>query len=538
MLRYLFIIYLCCALLGQEGRAANYGQLRYHMISSYEVGQYSEALQWARKALNRAEQQYGKNSEEVYYLYLDMAAIYSHLDNWKQAAAYQQKGLKPIPISSSSGHAWFGEEYSSLAYWALLAGDREWSIRSYQTALDYWNKVKSKQASIEIGRISNWLASFALEDQENDKALKIALSGLEHYRKALGIHHERYANSCVTIGRILMQQREFERADGYFEKAIIRQEGSENDFSRSPLSSLQYRAINLVLAQRPEEAAQWFRIFFKEFNTRGDGSPRVLINTTNDLADAYFKSGAPRSAYLFIGEVLEQHLESWSELEGEAHADLLGLLIQHAYAADRIEKWEEAYQGYTKVIEFADNSDAAFDEVRFEAMAFMAYVQIKRGELDSAQEILDQAAEMLQEFTNPTDEQRGIIPAVQASIYYEREQWSESYPEAVRALDYLRSDFAESDLVMELVFIRSIIALELQREINQEMLQDMQAAVLRSRNAEIAEDQEVAMLQNIFQSLSETYRWQQLPWWKKPRVWIFGYPEDEELVVEAGEEQP
>jgi tetratricopeptide (TPR) repeat protein len=327
-------------------KAQSWGELNNKVILFYNQGDYQEAVQYAEKALQQAEVEFGKTHQNYGTSLNNLALLYESMGDYSKALPLYLEALENTEKSLGKEHSSYGVRLNNLAGLYRTMGDYSKALPLYLEALENTEKSLGKEHSW-YGVYLSGLASLYNSMGDYSKALPLCLQALENTEKSLGKEHSEYGVRLNNLAELYQTMGDYSKALPLYLEALENTEkslGKEHSSYGVYLSGLAFlynsmgdysKALPLYLEalENTEKSLgkehSWYGVYLNNlaelYRTMGDYSKALplyleaLENTEkslgkehssygvylNNLAELYESMGEYPKALLLYLEALE-----------------------------------------------------------------------------------------------------------------------------------------------------------------------------------------------------------------------------------------
>ena len=245
-------------------------------ITRRQAGQYRDAAELLRAALEIRERLLGEKHPDTAGTYNNLGTVYYNMGDYDRALEFYQIALDIKKKTLGPEHPNTARTYNNLAVAYKDTGDYDRALEFHQKALDIEEKVLGPKHPDTVMTYNN-LGAIYVHMRGYDRALEFHQKALDIEEKVLGPNHPDTARTYNNLGVIYAHMRDYTQALELNQKALAIQE-------------------KVLGPEHPDTAT-----------------------TYNNLAGIYFKMGdyAPALAYI------KKALNVWEKTLGPDHSDTL-----------------------------------------------------------------------------------------------------------------------------------------------------------------------------------------------------------------------
>ena len=302
-----------------------------------DLGQYSEAKEYYKKALIIRKEIYGEKHGDVAASYNNLGAVYRNLGQYSEAKEYYEKALIIRKEIYGEKHGNVAATYNNLGIVCRNLGQYSEAKEYNEKALIitkeiYGEKHGDVAASYKnLGGVYRDLGQHSKAKEYYEKALII---GKETY----GEHHGYVAASYYNLGIVYNDLGQYSEAKEYHEKAlIIRKEifGEKHGNVAASYNNLGIVYRNLGQYSEAKEYYEKALIIRKEIYGEKHGD---VAESYNNLGAVYNELGQ----YSEAKEYYEKALIITNEIYGEKHGDVAATYENQTNVYGNLGQYNEA----------------------------------------------------------------------------------------------------------------------------------------------------------------------------------------------------
>jgi CHAT domain-containing protein len=265
--------------------------LQHAMVlqSQWSKAPLEEAVKWASEALSIRQNILGKNSVECAPCLGKLAAFYSRLRQYPQAAAC---GLEAKTIIEEAGIT-DGPDYpivlNNLAGVYCNMGDYAKGEATYLISKQWMEQKKQRESRGYVQMLSQ-LANLHLWNSHHEKALEYASEATDIYKKIGGETDTYYAFPLRCMAQANMGLQRYEEAEKQLQKAleVVEKTVGKNDFRYADILSM---CATLYNSMKAYDKAIPILTESLQLAEKSAGKNNSYCTLLGDLATAYIETG-------------------------------------------------------------------------------------------------------------------------------------------------------------------------------------------------------------------------------------------------------
>ncbi len=317
----------------------------------FKQGDFSLAVQYAEKALAKAEKEYGKLHKYYYTSLNNLADLYQTIGHHDKALPLFIEALDVISKSLGKSHPDYSTILNNLALQFKTTGQYEKALPLFIEALDITSKYLGKDHAY-YGTSLNNLADLYKTMGYYEKAFPLMIEALDVTSKSLGKNHQDYSIRLNSLANLYLAMGQYAKALSLYLEALdvtSQSLGKNHSDYGMRLNNLAY----LYQTMGQYEKALPLYLEALEVTSKTLGENHSDYGTyVNNLADLYQTMGQYEKALpLFI-----EALDITSKSLGKNHKDYGNRLNNLALQYHMIGQYEKALLLYLESIELTSKT--------------------------------------------------------------------------------------------------------------------------------------------------------------------------------------
>lgn len=308
------------------------------------IGKYPAALTVAKKALNQAEIDFGRNHPKYAQTIGCIGRIYVYAGDYTNSEKYFLTSLDLYKKINNDRDSNYVEVIGNLGQLYQIKGDFNRSENFYVEALNLQERITGKENKRYLNMWGN-LGNLYVVTANYEKAEPVLLSSLRLKEKVFGKQHTSYVSALNSLGAMYSRKENYTLAEQYLQEArSIRQKalGANHPLIAPILDNLGY----LFLQQGAYEyAGAMFKQATTIYEKRTPGA-QAHLKSLNNTAVCYVNLKQPIKADSLYRKVLV----IMGEKLGVNHPDYAAVLDNLGVVVERQGKTEEALNLYQQAI--------------------------------------------------------------------------------------------------------------------------------------------------------------------------------------------
>lgn len=273
-------------------------------IGNYYMGNYNQALEWHKRALNIRETVLGKEHPCTAITYNNMASVYLEQGEYNEALGWYQRALLINEAVLGKKHRETATSYHNMGSVYSHQGEYGKALEWYRKDLSILETILDKNHPLIAGSFNDMAGVYCCQG-DYSKALELFKKALSIHETVLGMNHPQTAAIYGNIAVVYERKSEYGEALEWHRKALNITEiilGKEH-----PQTAAIYSNIASVYHSQGDnsQALGWYQ---KSLGIReavlGEEHPDTA-NTYSKIASVYSGQGKNSEALKWYGKALE-----------------------------------------------------------------------------------------------------------------------------------------------------------------------------------------------------------------------------------------
>ena len=306
----------------------------WYAMANYNMGGYSEALEYYQKDIDICERIYGTDHIVTAEVYNDIGSLYQELGEYPTALEYLSKALEVRQNILGPDHPDVAGSYNNLGLLLMNSGHYEEAENCFSRALDLIRKLRTFSPSF-VATVFDNCGLLLTYTGRYSEALKFLTKALEIREKELSPDHPNLAESHNNIAGVFSDMGDSSNALDHFKQALeieIKILGPEH-----PLTGLTYNNIVTEYLNLGDcNQAEPYNLKALEINEKSVGTmhPNTAITYSNTGA-IHFQKGEYPEALEFNRKALEIRMNVYGPGHPEvamSYRNIAGVYVEmHEY---------------------------------------------------------------------------------------------------------------------------------------------------------------------------------------------------------------
>ncbi len=318
-------------------------QLQEIVRRSLESGDVQGGLRANERAVEINAELFGEGSVAYAQLVVQSATIESNLRLVEQSVTHFHQGIETLKQNGYTNHPELELAHAGLA---SIYADKESfgpAIANQKEATRIAGLIWG-QESLAFANRAHQLGTLFHRAGNLDVAYQVIDEAKLIRQRQLGTEHPAFANSCLNLGVISMDQKRFDQADEYFSKAqsvFTKTLGPEAD---DTLRCQSHRATIYMLQQRPELAEPLLRAVVQTMRASQAGTNSGNVEKRLDHEYRLAISLSRQGKYAIAKPLLEQVITEQRQRIGQSDRRTVASMRAYALLLERTNQTEAAGQ--------------------------------------------------------------------------------------------------------------------------------------------------------------------------------------------------